>query len=273
VGDTEIEADAFGDLLADVAEADIAGVSLDEETGTVPADGARSVLRVMIRVAATRNVLDAAGESITDADRESFLADVPPEQLEGLSDELRELLVDNAASVAAVARIPTPSAAELERRYDELPAGLGVLCVRHILVATRGEADDVLDDLDGGADFAELAAERSTDEGSAPNGGALGAEEQPCLDLSTARQSLDPAFVAGAFDARPGRPTAPVQSQFGWHVILARPFDEVGSAIDSLYQSDTSPLPVDAYLATADVTVDSRYGTWDRSADAVVPLG
>lgn len=273
VGGDEIAADTFLARLADVAEAGIAAVSLDESTQTVPADGARALLEVMIRATATRDVLADAGESITDADREAFLAGVPPEQLEGLTDELQALLVDNAASAAALARIPTPPAAELERRYDELPAGLGVLCLRHILVDTRAEAAEIIDDLDAGADFAELAAERSTDEGSAPNGGALGTEDQACLDLTTARQSLDPAFVAGAFGARPGQPTEPVQSQFGWHVILARPFDEVASSIDALYQSDSTPLAVDAYLATADVSVDPRYGTWDRDAANVVALG
>ena len=46
--------------------------------------------------------------------------------------------------------------------------------VRHILVETEEEAEEVLALLRAGEDFAELAKEHSQDPGSADKGGALG---------------------------------------------------------------------------------------------------
>ena len=80
----------------------------------------------------------------------------------------------------------------------------------HILVATKEEADAVIAQLQGGADFAELAKEKSTGP-SGPNGGALG--------YFTAERMVPP-FSQAAFSLEPGSITqTPVQTQFGWHVI------------------------------------------------------
>lgn len=82
---------------------------------------------------------------------------------------------------------------------------------RHILVETQGEATDVITQLDGGADFAELAKEKSTGP-SGPNGGDLGwfGPNQMVAPFSAAVSELgDGAYTK-----------TPVQTQFGWHVIL-----------------------------------------------------
>jgi hypothetical protein len=223
----------------------------------------------------TSQFLSGAGESITDADRDEFLANVPEEQqaqLDGMSDEASRLLVDSSAVTTTLTRIEPPSDAELQRRYEDDPVSTGLMCLRHILVATESEARDVLDEL-AHADFAQLATERSIDDASAPNGGALGTEDEPCTDLATARQSLDPDFLAGAFDARVGVPTGPIESQFGWHVVVARPFDEVGPAIVARYADDAGNLGLTGALAAAEVSVDPRYGSWDAPAGNVVGLG
>ena len=81
---------------------------------------------------------------------------------------------------------------------------------RHILVETEEAAREVIALLDGGADFAELAKERSTGP-SGPKGGDLG--------YFTADQMV-PEFSQAATALEPGRYTAePVKTQFGWHVI------------------------------------------------------
>ncbi len=82
---------------------------------------------------------------------------------------------------------------------------------RHILVDTEEEAKGLITKLSEGADFAELAKEFSTGP-SGPNGGALG---------YFGRGQMVPDFEVAAFNLEIGTYTsAPVQTQFGWHVIL-----------------------------------------------------
>lgn len=82
---------------------------------------------------------------------------------------------------------------------------------RHILVATQGEAVDLIGQLDGGANFEELAKEKSTGP-SGPNGGDLGwfSPDQMVAPFSNAVANLED----GSYTKEP------VQTQFGWHVIL-----------------------------------------------------
>lgn len=82
---------------------------------------------------------------------------------------------------------------------------------RHILVKEKAEAEAVIAELQGGADFAELAKKRSTGP-SGPNGGDLG---------YFPRGAMVPAFENAAFALEAGSFTqTPVQTQFGWHIIL-----------------------------------------------------
>ena len=79
----------------------------------------------------------------------------------------------------------------------------------HILVETEEEAQALVEELEGGADFATLAQEKSTGP-SGPNGGQLG-----WFGMGAMVQPFEEAVVA--MDA--GTISAPVQTQFGWHVI------------------------------------------------------
>jgi peptidyl-prolyl cis-trans isomerase C len=82
---------------------------------------------------------------------------------------------------------------------------------RHILVASEAEAREVLKQLQGGADFAEVAKAKSTDPSAQTNGGDLGYFK---------REAMVPEFAEAAFKIEPGTVgTEPVKSQFGWHVI------------------------------------------------------
>lgn len=80
----------------------------------------------------------------------------------------------------------------------------------HILVATEDEAKAIKDQLDGGADFAAIAREKSTDRGSASAGGDLG-----WFGVGMMVKPFEDAVIA----MKKGEISAPVQSQFGWHVI------------------------------------------------------
>lgn len=82
---------------------------------------------------------------------------------------------------------------------------------RHILVETQGEAVALVTELEGGADFAELATQKSTGP-SATSGGDLG---------WFTSDRMVPEFSAAVAALGDGEFTkSPVQTQFGWHVIL-----------------------------------------------------
>lgn len=102
----------------------------------------------------------------------------------------------------------------LQDAYDEAVADFEPAQerrARHILVESEEDAASVIEELDGGADFATLAAERSTGP-SASNGGDLG---------WFGRGRMVPAFEDAAFSLDVGSYSAtPVETQFGFHVLI-----------------------------------------------------
>lgn len=83
----------------------------------------------------------------------------------------------------------------------------------HILVETEEKANELKAQLEGGADFAELAKANSTDTGSGAMGGDLG-----WFGLGMMVKPFEEAVVA----AEIGKVVGPVQSQFGFHLILVK---------------------------------------------------
>lgn len=84
------------------------------------------------------------------------------------------------------------------------------LRARHILVKTEEDAIAVVKELDGGADFVELAKTKSTGP-SGPQGGDLG---------FFGKGQMVPAFEAAAFELEAGSYTkTAVKTQFGYHII------------------------------------------------------
>ena len=79
----------------------------------------------------------------------------------------------------------------------------------HIIVATEAEAKAIKAEIDGGADFAEIAKAKSQD-GAAANGGDLG-----WFDLS----AMVPPFAEAVAAMKTGEVKGPVQTEYGWHVI------------------------------------------------------
>ena len=76
--------------------------------------------------------------------------------------------------------------------------------------AAKAKAEDLLKQIKGGANFADLAKKNSEDPGSKENGGDL-----PMIATS----SLDPAYARAAMALNPGQTSDVVRSQFGYHII------------------------------------------------------
>ena len=103
--------------------------------------------------------------------------------------------------------------ADTKAAYEEYKKELGdkEYSARHILVKTEAEAKDVLAQLKKGDDFAKVAKEKSLDPGSKEKGGDLGW-------FSPA--GMVKPFSDAVTSMKKGETTsAPVQTQFGWHII------------------------------------------------------
>lgn len=119
---------------------------------------------------------------------------------------LREMYFDKA-----VRELVTE--ADAKKIYDQQVAAMKPqeeVSARHILVDKKELADEIVTKLKAGGDFAALAKEHSKDPGSKENGGDLG---------FFGRGMMVPPFEEAAFKLAKGETSAPVQSQFGFHVI------------------------------------------------------
>ena len=186
--------------------------------------------------------------------REDFLtANEVTEQL--LLGVAHQTLIQRAILEQMQGEVTEPTQEEIDAYFIEQAALM--VCGSHILVATEAEAQDVSDRLAAGEDFADVAAEVSID-GSADSGGDLG-----CADPS----QYVPEFAAAIQSAEVGVPTAPVETEFGFHVILVRE-DELPTneqAIASL-KDQAAQLAAQTWFldtaAAADVKVNEKFGTW-----------
>jgi peptidyl-prolyl cis-trans isomerase C len=147
--------------------------------------------------------------------QQQVLADVAAEDMTeamelGLENERRAFLAASFVEGVAMEEITDE---ELQAEYDATYAAVEPVQefnASHILVETEEEAQGLIDALAEGADFAELAAESSIGP-SGPNGGQLG--------WFTAGMMV-PEFENAVFELEAGEVSVPVQTQFGWHVIL-----------------------------------------------------
>jgi peptidyl-prolyl cis-trans isomerase C len=109
---------------------------------------------------------------------------------------------------------------ELEKAYAEnYPVEPEIrYLVRHILVDDSSKAEEIISQLDEGAEFEALARELSTGP-SGPEGGSLG---------WISPEIVVPAFAAAMLKLEKEQYTkAPVETEFGWHVILLEDVQEV----------------------------------------------
>lgn len=142
------------------------------------------------------------GQAAGDLSREHALA---------IENERRALLASQLIEEVAEGAVTDDA---LQAAYDEAYGNLEPeteFNAAHILVETEEEARALIEELDGGADFATLAREHSTGP-SGPNGGSLG---------WFGKGMMVPPFEEAVIALEPGAFSQdPVQTQFGWHVLI-----------------------------------------------------
>lgn len=151
---------------------------------------------------------------------------------------------------------PAISDAELKKMYDSRLAEFKVqeYKARHILLKSKEEAEKVITELDMGGNFAELAKKKSTGP-TGKNGGDLG---------WFAPQQMVPEFGQAVTKLEKGKYTkSPVQTQFGWHVILledsrsAKPpaFEEVKPQLNKIAAQGRANEYLQSLKAKADIKI------------------
>jgi peptidyl-prolyl cis-trans isomerase C len=138
---------------------------------------------------------------------------------QGLADDTRtQLQIDQqqraviaSAAIQKFLQDNPISEEDLRKLYDEqVPKGKEYKA-RHILVEEEAKAKELITELDGGADFSELAKKHSTGP-SGKSGGELG--------WFSPKQMVAPFSEAAAKLEKGGYTKEPVKTQFGWHIII-----------------------------------------------------
>ncbi|KNG93333.1 peptidylprolyl isomerase [Pseudaestuariivita atlantica] len=178
--------------------------------------------------------------------------ELPKRARVALENEKRTILAGQALEAVANSAVTDEALqAAYDARYADAPVKQEYNA-SHILVETEEEARELVEMLAEGADFAELAKEKSTGP-SGPNGGLLG---------WFGEGAMVPSFEAAVIALAPGEVSAPVQTQFGWHVIkmnevrdLPGPsLDDVRDELAGEIREEAVRAHVDARTAAADIT-------------------
>lgn len=116
----------------------------------------------------------------------------------------------------------------------------------HILVEDEATAKEVKGKLDGGADFAELAKEYSTDTSNSGNGGELG---------YFGKGEMTASFEEKAFSMKEGEISDPVKTEFGYHIIK---FEDKKAAVPAVYAEKKEEIKA----ALFDQKMQTAYTGW-----------
>jgi parvulin-like peptidyl-prolyl isomerase len=192
----------------------------------------------------------------TGATLEEYLRQVDASE-EGIRQFANQLIIQDAIQ----AELTDPTAIAQDVISNELlnnRLAWTVVCVSHILVATQDEAVAVITRLEAGEEFSDVATEVSTDTGTGPGGGDLGCSS-PTNYVET--------FASATMEAEIGVVTAPVESEFGYHVILVSQREEATSEVvrETLEQNalvDAVDAWFVAVVADAVVVIDDTIGVW-----------
>ncbi|WP_249870178.1 peptidylprolyl isomerase [Oceanobacillus saliphilus] len=203
---TQNEADS-----ENVAETAAGNITKEEFYQELKDRNGEAILEEMITIKVLEDnyeVTEEDVESEMEAMREAYgdQFDLIIEQNFGDEDALREIIRVSLLQEAAIAEDIEITEEDLQEEYNRQNTEIDA---QHILVADEETANEVKQQLDEGGDFAELAAEYSTD-GTAQDGGNLG---------YFSSGQMVPEFEDAAYNMESGEVSEPVQSQFGFHII------------------------------------------------------
>lgn len=269
VNGSDISRDSVDRELATIADnPDLKGQISDTE-GSIKSNGTSIWLTHVVMQQVVDREVQRRGIKVAAADRRAGQAQAAnffgPQAFAAFPKWFRDQTAGEFARQEALIRATgtPPTDADVRAAYETAMAQFREQCpsgrfVSHILVPSQQLAAGLAAQIKAGASFEQIASQQSIDIASAQDGGALG-----CID----GQQLAPAFQQVAASLPLNQVSAPVQTQFGWHLILVRdtiPFEQLQNGIRQRLeqQSPAGQRKLLARVARADVDVNPRYGRW-----------
>ena len=172
--------------------------------------------------------------TVAQAQKEKF--DQDPQVVKRVED-IRERVVEQLYLSSKIEKGLTDDM--LKAEYDKLPTEKRVRA-SHILVKTRDEAVQIIRDIGSGQKFEDIAAKRSLDP-SGKQGGDLG---------FFSKEQMVASFANAAFGMKKGEISkAPVQTEYGWHVIRVDDIQEDAKPSFEEKKDELRDQLSDAFLA------------------------
>jgi len=269
VNGNDISRDSVDRELSAIADNPSLKNGIAATEGTIKSGGSAIWLTHVVTQEVADREVHRRGIRVTTDDRRAGQAQAAnffgPQALAAFPKWFRDQAVGEFSRQSALFRTTgtPPADADVRAAYQTAIAQLRQQCpsgrfVSHILVPNQQLAAGLAAQIAAGASFEQLASQQSTDSGSARDGGELG-----CID----GQQLDPTFQQAAATLPLNQVSAPVQTQFGWHLILVRdtiPFEMLENGLRQRLeqQSPAAQRQLVTRVARADVDVDPRYGRW-----------
>jgi foldase protein PrsA len=159
------------------------------------------------------------------------------------------------------------SDAQLHQTYEQQKPEFTQIDAAHILVQDQQTAEKISKQVTP-KNFADLAKKYSTDTASAANGGDIGSRQAG---------QLDPTFAQAALSLKPGEISKPVQTQFGWHIIMlisakATPFKQVKTQLLDQAAAQSFQSWLLDHLKATTIRVNPRYGKMNLQSGQVDPI-
>jgi peptidyl-prolyl cis-trans isomerase C len=182
---------------------------------------------------------------------DTFTGDLPGRVTLSLENERRSLIAGEVIERVMGTEVSDDALqAAYEAEYKDVVAG-SEYNASHILVETEEEATAIVEELKDGTDFAIVAREKSTGP-SGPGGGSLG---------WFGKGMMVPTFEQAVVDMEVGAVSAPVKTQFGWHVIKlnetritdAPTLESVREELDLQIRQTTVQQTIEKITAEADI--------------------
>jgi parvulin-like peptidyl-prolyl isomerase len=268
----------------DITNDDIVGLTTDfEDASSVNAEQYRDLLMNTIF---TVSMVTAAEEDFglkdlsSDAATDAYLAEASQQDIEligrvasnpGLTADAVDLVTVQLSVRNSVKEALAMDPEFLQGIWQNDQNLLIETCARHVLVETEDEANVAKARFEAGEDFSAIATDISLDTQSP--GGALPCPSRP--------DDFVQPFSSVVATAPVGELAGPVETQFGWHIVLvdSREFPQ---SLDELSQDPLKWIPptiinatwigwLNDVLETADIEVNSQIGTWYSPVDGIIP--